>query len=129
MKKLEKTKKLVLCSLILFTGFLASCASNPRLYNWYDYDTASYWYSREPTDINRKHLIQQYEKIIYGQKNGHAYRQTIPPGICADYGYFLYLDGRYEEAQIMLDREVELYPESKDFVLRLTEMLKEEASK
>lgn len=126
MKKLGKAKKFSFCSLILFTGLLASCASNPRLYNWYDYDTASYWYSREPSDMTRRQLIQQYEKIIYGQKKGNTYRQTIPPGICADYGYFLYLDGRYEEAQKMLDREVELYPESRDFVLELTEMMKEE---
>jgi len=125
MKKLKKTKILFLCIVSFCAGLFFSCASNQPLYNWYDYDSASYWYSRTPTESSRKYLVKQYERIIYGQKKGQASRQIVPPGICADYAYFLYLDGSIDEALAMLDMEANLYPESTAFICNLRKMIEE----
>lgn len=107
--------------LIIGTGLFASCKST-ELYDWKNYGYASYMYSVFPSSKNQKKLLEQYEEIIMSQRN--SIRGTVPPGIYADYGYFLYKEGRYDEAERMLEKEVELYPESREFVKKLVQIMK-----
>jgi hypothetical protein len=49
----------------------------------------------------------------------------IPPGVYADYGVLLYLQGKSAEAVRALTKERELYPESQQFVQRLIGVIQE----
>lgn len=107
---------------IVIAMLLASCGTTKAMYNWYDYDRASYNYTKAPTDENLEVLLKQYDKIVNEQAN--TLRETCPPGICADYGYALIKSGREAQGQELLAKEVELYPESKVLVERIIKMIK-----
>ena len=60
-------------------------------------------------------------RLIIKKQNGT--RGMIPPGLYADYGYVLIQSNKIEEGKLMLQKEVELYPESKVFIDRILKML------
>jgi hypothetical protein len=94
------------------------------MYNWSTYDLASYKYIKNNDEESLKELLKVYDTIINGQAN--TVRQTVPPGICADYGYMLIKAGKTEEGTKLLKEEIELYPESKTFVTQILGMVKNE---
>ncbi|MFA6779880.1 MAG: DUF4810 domain-containing protein [Paludibacteraceae bacterium] len=98
---------------LLFILSLASCAPK-QLYTWDKYENRVYDYYTDPTEENKEKLMQTLEKIIAKQKGT---RGTVPPGIYSEYGMLLVQKGRVEEGKAMLNKEIELYPESKEFVL------------
>lgn len=61
-------------------------------------------------------LLREYARIIQEPKGT---RKTPPPGICAEYGYVLLKQGKKEEGLALLKREIELYPESANFIGRI----------
>lgn len=100
---------------------LASCTMGPKpLYTWKNYDDASYGYLKKNDDKSTKALMDTYQKIIDKQKGS---RNTVPPGIYADYGFLLLQSNRTAEGKNMLAKEIELYPESKPFVERILKTL------
>lgn len=135
-----------LLPLLLSTLLLVSCASS-RLYYWgggsditaYQRLTYEYYKSQSPDDLCR--LLILYDDMVShpGGKRG-----TVPPGICAEYGFLLL---QPETASIfasnatqrqkkqlssidftahgveMLNKEMELYPESQPFIAPLLQRL------
>lgn len=99
---------------------LASCATKP-LYSWGKYDVASYQYLKSNDEKSSEKLIKTYDKIIKKQKGS---RNSVPPGIYADYGFILLQLGRVSEGNAMLEKEITLYPESKIFIDRIIKMQK-----
>ncbi len=96
---------------LLFVG----CASNYKsLYNWDAYSTQTYKYVKGGNEEDTEKLFEVYQKVIDGQDG--TIRGTIPPGVCADYGYLLIKAGRVEEGKALLRKEMELYPESAQFM-------------
>ncbi|MBR5965750.1 MAG: DUF4810 domain-containing protein [Treponema sp.] len=96
---------------LLFAG----CASNYKaLYNWDYYSTQTYKYVKGGNEEDTEKLFEVYQKVLDGQEG--TIRETIPPGLCADYGYLLIKAGKVEEGKALLRKEMELYPESVQFM-------------
>ncbi|MDR1591996.1 MAG: DUF4810 domain-containing protein [Prevotellaceae bacterium] len=113
-------KKLLLiaaCSLLL-----VGCASKTALYSWSKYQEVSYSYIKTSTDEALEKLLKEYQYIIDHQKSG---RQTVPPGIYADYGYLLVKHGKVKEGIALMKMEVALYPESAQFIEGIIKRLEE----
>lgn len=94
-----------------------SCAPK-GLYYWGQYDQATYNHNKKQTEETREDLLKVYEDII--SKKNKGTRGTVPPGVYADYGFLLIQNGRIEEGRKFLEKELNLYPESKkvvDFIL------------
>ena len=67
-------------------------------------------------------IMVQYQKIIK-QQNGT--RKVTPPGMFADYGYFLIQRGDLKRGKENLKKEILLYPESKIFIDRILKLIEE----
>ena len=67
-------------------------------------------------------IIKEYKKIINEQK---GIRKSIPPGMCADYGFLLIQKGNKAEGIANLKKEIALYPESKVFIDRILKLIEE----
>lgn len=109
-----KSKFLIIFGALSVMLFASCVSAPPTLYNWSTYETASYKYLKNADEASLTELMTVYETIINGQEK--TIRQTVPPGICADYGYFLLKAGKINEGKAMLKKEIELYPESKKYI-------------
>jgi hypothetical protein len=65
-------------------------------------------------------IIKEYKKIINEQK---GIRKSIPPGMCADYGFLLIQKGNKADGIANLKKEIALYPESKVFIDRILKLI------
>jgi hypothetical protein len=107
-----------------FGLLLTSCVSTPKpLYTWGNYQERTYAYIKNATEKSEEELLEAYQNLIDKQKGS---RNTIPPGICADYGYLLYKQGKTEEGLALLNKEIVLYPESSVFVSQIIKKLQDE---
>ena len=124
MKKLQTAivVGLVMAQTFSFTG----CASllygsrgkghEETMYNWDNYSSTTFKYVKngDESEESVQDLINVYRTIMSNQAG--TYRGTIPPGVCADYGYLLVRSGKIEEGKELLLKEKELYPESSKFI-------------
>ena len=111
-------KKLLLGAVCVIA--LASCESRQALYSWYDSEDATYTYTKRATEESLAKAMEQYEKVINKQK---GLRQTVPPGVNAEYGYLLVKAGKKEQGLQLLRAEVKAYPESEKFISRIIKQL------
>jgi hypothetical protein len=109
-------KTLVFVSLLI--TLFTSCAVKP-LYSWGKYEAASYTYLKNSDEKSTQQLIVAYEKII---KKQNGSRGVVPPGVYADYGFVLLQANKMSEGRAMLEKEISLYPESKNFIDRILKM-------
>lgn len=109
-------KKLIFTAVCASALFFAGCASNngKALYNWGDYSAQTYQYIKSGDEDSMEGVLKSYQWIIDNQTG--TVRETVPPGVCADYGYLLARAGRVDEGKAFLQKEKELYPESAQFV-------------
>lgn len=110
-------KTILYVSVFLTVAFLAGCATTSGklpLYNWSSYTQDTYKYIKQGEEENIETLFATYQWIFDNQTG--TIRETVPPGVCADYGYLLVRAGRVEEGKAFLKKEKELYPESARFV-------------
>jgi len=112
-------------SLIIILFLISSCSAPSTLYTWgnkkkYDYNSASYNYLKVSDDKSINALKASYINIIEKQKGT---RNTVPPGIYADYGFLLVSIDETEKGIAMLKQEMILYPESTIFITRILNML------
>jgi len=115
-------RKSVLYYLLAICSFsIISCTSSKPFYYWGTYDVSSYNYLKNSDDKSMQELIANYMTIT-GSSN--SIRQVAPPGIYADYGFLLLQNGKIEEGNSMLEKEIALYPESKVFIDRIIKMQK-----
>lgn len=143
-------KKLVV--LLLVTFCLSSCGLMSSLYYWggeqngaTTYENLAYKNYDKQTPESICKLICMYEDIV---TNPGGSRQMPPPGICAEYGYMLlipenadifakhatssqkmtfstteYASFFPEKGKELMQKEMELYPESAKFIAPLIERL------
>ena len=141
-----------LAILILTAMCLASCGVTSSLYYWggtrngaTTYEHLAYKLYDKQTPESLCNLICMYEDIV---SNPGGTRRMPPPGICAEYGYMLlipenaaifaehatamqrrtFASGDYasffpEKGTELLQKEIELYPESAKFIAPLIERL------
>lgn len=110
-------KKTLYVQVVLAIAFLNGCSSTSGklpLYNWGSYTQDTYNYIKQGEEENIETLLATYQWIFDNQTG--TIRETIPPGVCADYGYLLVRAGRVEGGKSFLKKEKELYPESARFV-------------
>ncbi len=105
--------KSVFLGLIIFSALFISCSPN-KLYYWGQYNQATYNYNKKKTDKSIENLIKVYEDII--EKKDKGTRNSVPPGVYADYGYLLIQTGEIDKGKQMLEQELQLYPESKKII-------------
>lgn len=143
-------KKLIVLALALV--LLSSCGTTTALYYWGGvqkettaYENLAYQSYDKQTPKSLCQLVALYENMV---TNPGGTRQVPPPGICAEYGYLLlqpetaetFLNNAtaaqkrlfksddynalfLEKGKEMLQKEVELYPESARFVEPLIKKL------
>lgn len=112
--------KAILFIVVFFS--LNACVAPKQLYSWEDYDQKSFNYLKDSDTKSVTELKESYKKIIEKQTGT---RGVIPPGIYADYGFILLKENNIEEAKGMFLKEISLYPESKIFIDRILQMIKE----
>lgn len=101
---------------ILFVCFMCfSCGSASSLYSWRSYDEAIYAYTDKADEARMQQILKVYEKILKSKGT----RGVPAPGICADYGFLLIKNGEVDKGKELLEKEMELYPESKTFISRI----------
>jgi hypothetical protein len=98
---------------------LSGCAP-ATLYSWGRYQSAAYSYTKNNTDENAAKLGEAYQYVI---SHPGGIRKVAPPGVCADYGYLLFRQGKTKEALDYLKMETGLYPESTVFIGRIIKQL------
>jgi len=104
------------------TVVLASCSTETQLYNWEKYDQSSYAYLKNKDDKSAEKLLANYDKMI---KRQNQQRKIVPPGVYADYGFILIERGKASEGKDMLEKEMQLYPESKIFIDRIIKTMQQ----
>lgn len=146
---MRKLKLLAVCAVAMM--FTTSCTMTQKLYYWgkqssddtYRYDAAAYNYYDKQSPEAICELIMTYEEMV---TNPGGSRQVPPPGVCAEYGYLLLTPdidqifastatARQQKAMSRTDfyqygielmqREIELYPESAQFIRPLINRAKE----
>lgn len=115
-----KTRIISGIALLAMAAALASCSSTKALYSWYDYEDATYQYSKKATPKLYEKMMEEYEKVNNKQKGT---RKVVPPGFNAEYGFQLCKDGKKDEGLKYLNKEIELYPESKTYVSRIIKQI------
>ena len=143
-------KRILILALVTFV--LSSCGMTYSLYYWggvqngaTTYENLAYKNYDKQTPERLCKLICMYEDII---SNPGGTRRTPPPGLCAEYGYMLlipenavifdehatavqrrvFASSEYavffpEKGKELLQKEIELYPESEKFIAPLIERL------
>ena len=143
-------KKLLILTIVTFC--LTSCGITSSLYYWggvqsgaTTYENLAYRNYDKQTPESLCKLICMYEDVV---SNPGGTRRMPPPGICAEYGYMLlipenasifaehatsmqkrtfsssdYASFFPEKGRQLLQKEVEVYPESAKFIAPLIERL------
>jgi len=117
---------LVIVLTLAITG-LAEAKDPPRLYYWSTYEQEMFLAYDLPDDEDRQmKLAATLLRII--QKSDEAGRKP-PPGLVAEYGYFLFQRGEYYSAIDHFSREATLWPESKTLMERMVRRAQAEAGR
>lgn len=95
-------------------------SSIAHLYNWQNYESATYAYYKQQTPESEKQLLDMYKALI---DSPGGLRKQVPPGVHAEYGYLLWRGGKQEEGMQLMKMEQQLYPESKPFIDRLMKQM------
>jgi len=118
-----KIGRLLYLLLLFMAVFLvSSCMGPENLYSWHNYEDVTYRYNKRHTEELKSEVIEEYRKIIEEQ---YGNRCTVPPGMCAEYGYILYKTGKQEEGLKYLKEEIRLYPESERYISRILKQLEQ----
>lgn len=145
---MRKLKLLAIC--IVAISFMTSCASE-RLYYWgqpasdgaFKYDEVAYNYYDKQSPQAICELMVTFEEMV---SNPGGSRKMPPPGICAEYGYLLLTPDIdqifastatprqrnamtrtdfYQYGLELMQKEIEYYPESAQFIKPLIDRAKE----
>ncbi|MCK9344174.1 MAG: DUF4810 domain-containing protein [Massilibacteroides sp.] len=100
---------------------LTSCGTVQPLYDWKAYENVSYLYYKQQTPEAEAKLVKNFESMI-AKPGGSTHK--VPPGIYAEYGYYLLNHNQKEKGLKMMAVEIDLYPESKSFVERIIKQAK-----
>lgn len=94
----------LLLSTLVFTG----CTTSQ--YSWGNYEHALYKYYKTPSELET-YAEQLAEVITEGEATGR-----VPPGMYAEYGYILWVQGKADKAVVQFEREKQTWPESTHFM-------------
>ncbi|HLO67140.1 MAG TPA: DUF4810 domain-containing protein [Holophaga sp.] len=92
--------------LLAVPALLWTACKPPEMYHWGKYEDSLYKIAKDPTAMDR------YGENLIVQINAAEGLNKVPPGIYAEYGYFLLARKRGEEAVVFFRKEKERWPES-----------------
>ena len=104
-------KKLIFS--LIATFLILSCVSQSKLYYWGEYSDTLYDYKKSLTSETLEKHKDELNNIIV---KSHRLRKNVPPGVNAELGYILMLEGNSDAALQYFEQEKSLYPESEKFV-------------
>ena len=108
-------------AIIAAFAFLAGgCATANTGYYWENYSGTLYQYKQNPGPETRAKHVAELQKII---NKASSKGSRVPPGIHAELGYMMAIDGDKATALAELQKEATIYPESKTFIERIYLML------
>lgn len=112
-------KKTLLLVLILI---IQGCSSNKEtMYEWGSYEDLIYKNYSHPEKFSPNECIT---KLTADYEIAKSKNKAIPPGYYAQLGIFYYQDGKPDLAEKSLSTEMEIFPESKQFMIRLIDQIK-----
>lgn len=118
-----------LIPLLLLAGCAAQSEPTAPGYQWGNYSSTYYAYKYNPSEQTRRQHMRELESIIrtaHRKRREHEDACTCaPPGLYAEYGYFLMKEGKTERAIKFFRLEQRVYPESKALVRRLIRRARE----
>jgi len=112
--KISKSMGLVV--LAGFAALLSSCGSGEYLVKD---PNVMLSYMKEPTTESLDNLAKAYSSTI----NKNRRSNTSLPGLFADYGVALAQQGRAAEANVWFNKEMDMYPASRPYVMQLKRQL------
>lgn len=110
-----------LVAAVALIGLVAGCGPKP-IYHWGSYEeslSASF-----VENDNAAALSGLQATLTAAQRTG----ERVPPGVHAEYGFFLYRQGQYKAAIESFQREAQLFPESKPLMDKLIAKVAEQAA-
>lgn len=114
---LYKKKSALIAMLVIF---IAGCATPNTGYYWENYSGTLYNYKKNPDDKTMdKHMVMLQNIINKNESKG----ARVPPGIHAELGYMFAKKGENALAAEQFQKEMKVYPESKNFIERIYQML------
>ena len=107
--------KIGLASLALFAILLAGCgnAGGPRSLYYWDGTYSSSLYSYLNEDVDATEQISRLENLV---QNSTQRGYKVAPGLYAHLGLLYLNNGNLGAANANFDKEVENFPESKEFI-------------
>ena len=107
----------------LFFILLITSCTQPPMYYWEDYSKTLYKYKKDLTpEMLDKHKIELLKIIEKSEKKD----VRVPPGVNAELGYILLIEGQKDQAILYFKKEKLTYPESTKFIDDLTQNINEE---
>jgi hypothetical protein len=107
-------KKMIL---VLTLIFVTACAQNKNIYYWGDYSDTLYATKKEQSAESKERHYRELLNII---NNAESYEKKIPPGIYFELSMYESEKGNHDKANILLNQEYSLYPESKTYIENFT---------
>jgi hypothetical protein len=111
---MKRPQVLLLLACLPLALSLGCAARTPHTYHWGSYETALYGHYKNPQDPE-PYLRSLREVIDRCESRGGR----MPPGIYAEYGYALYEQRRYGEAEAYFGKEHDLWPESRPLMAKM----------
>ena len=109
--------KRILCIGVVMLGLSACVTAPPPKYDWGNYEQSMYGYYKNPTSANE--LIASIATTI---KDAEAHQRSVGPGMYAEYGYLLMLQGNGQEAVANFTKEKSRWPESAQLMDRMSKL-------
>lgn len=94
------------CLILLLIVALTASGCATSQYQWGSYEQALYRYYKNPATLDE--YAEQLASVIATAEP----ERKVPPGIYAEYGYVLLLQGKRDEAIAHFEREKRTWPES-----------------
>ena len=105
-------KTIAFLSIVVILGLTGCAPKNYLQESMNKHGNSLYTYKKDPSQENRENHIKTLEKII---SRSQLYGRIVPPGIYAEYGFFLLKNDPMEAKKCFLI-EKELYPEAAVFI-------------
>jgi len=108
-------------SILIMTVFIGCLP--PKMYYWGNYSGTLYNYKKGLTpELLEKHKGELREIIDKSDEQN----LRIPPGVNAELAYILLLENNSEEARVLFEKELSIYPESSKFINDLVNSISED---
>lgn len=102
-------------ALALFHG----CTPTTQFY-WGDYSSTLYAYKKTPDDKS----LMEHKKSLNDIIMVSAKRKIpVPPGVYAELGFLLIKEDKVQDGMAYLEKEIQLYPESQEFITKIRSKL------